>query len=81
MVCGRIVCKTSASGDAVFIQFAGSGSEIVVCNHFGPRWIASEANEEYCHIVEERMASSRKASTLSAENGGNEKEPDRKVQV
>lgn len=73
-ICERIILASSDAGDTVFIPFAGSGSEIIACKRLGRRWLASEVDEGYCDLIEDRLAS---------ESAGNarcwEKKTDRSV--
>ena len=54
-VCDRIIKASSNKNDIVFIPFAGSGSEIVSCINNERQWIATETNEKYCNLIEDRI--------------------------
>jgi len=51
----RIVQHFSNIGETVVVPFAGSGSECVAALELGRKFIASELNEEYVQISEQRL--------------------------
>ena len=54
-VCERIIKASSNERDLVYIPFAGSGSEIEACITNNRSYIATEINQEYINIINERI--------------------------
>ena len=54
-LCDRIVQTHSNEGDAVFVPFAGSGSEIISARNNQRKVIACEKSERYCALARERI--------------------------
>lgn len=56
-VCERIINVSSNIGDLILIPFAGSGTECFCAKKLGRNFIASEINEEYQKVADERVNS------------------------
>jgi DNA modification methylase len=46
---------TTRRGDSVLVLFGGAGSELVVCERLGLKWISAEPVEAYCDLIERRL--------------------------
>ena len=49
-------CTQPKSNDVTFILFGGSGSESVVCKEGKRNFIVTEIDEDYCRLIEKRLA-------------------------
>jgi DNA modification methylase len=54
-LCNRIIKSCSNEGDLIYIPFAGSGSEIEASINNNRNYIATEINQEYIEIINERI--------------------------
>lgn len=54
-----LIKSCTQTGDIVLVQFAGSGSEIDVCNRLGRQFISAEIDEKYYRLVTDRIASGK----------------------
>lgn len=54
-LCDRIVQTHSNAGDAVFIPFAGSGSEIISARNNHRKVIACESSDSFCALARDRI--------------------------
>lgn len=51
----KFVWSTTDRDDLIFDPFGGSGTTYAVSQQLGRNWVGSEAEEEYCEIIEERL--------------------------
>lgn len=54
-ICNKIIKASSNENDNVLIPFAGSGSEIVVCEELKRNWTAFEIEDSYIEIINKRL--------------------------
>ena len=54
----RLIKASSNENDIVYIPFAGSGSEILACINNDRKWIATELDENYVNLINERIKES-----------------------
>ena len=55
----KILVNFSNENDLIYDPFMGTGTTACVSSLFNRKWIGSEINEEYCHIVDERVKMSK----------------------
>lgn len=51
-----LIQASTQKEDTVFVLFGGSGSEVVKCRELGRHFITCELSEDYCQIIEQRLA-------------------------
>ena len=56
----KIIDGATKSGDTVLDLFSGSGTCAEACKRMNRRCIAIESSEEYCGIIEKRIANTQK---------------------
>lgn len=52
-----LIKSCTVPGDAVFVLFGGSGSEVVQAKNLGRNYLTCEIQPRYCEIIESRLAS------------------------
>lgn len=57
-----LILSCTQPGDIVFVHFGGSGSELVVCQRLGRRFLAAEIDPKYVEVIEHRLARGRIAA-------------------
>ncbi len=50
-----LIKSCTAPGDAVFVLFGGSGSEVVQAQNLGRVYLTCEVQEQYCTLIESRL--------------------------
>jgi site-specific DNA-methyltransferase (adenine-specific) len=51
-----LVKATTQPGDLVFVLFGGSGSEVVLCQQLGCKYLSCEIHPEYYRMILDRLA-------------------------
>lgn len=66
----KIVLASTNENDLVLDPFAGSGTTAVVCKKLKRKFVAIEADENYCLLAEKRLALAEKDKTIQGFSGG-----------
>lgn len=50
-----LIKSCTQEGDSVFVLFGGSGSEILLCESLGRKWLSAELHKPYFDMINDRL--------------------------
>ncbi len=52
----KIVLSSSQKGDLILDPFGGSGTTYAVAEAYGRKWLGTELENDYCHLIQQRLS-------------------------